>query len=419
MSLAKRFNLATALEAIETEEMVAAAARANETDIEDVSESIDYSVDEMGKGLEAISDLVLLSNKIDAQASKGIAVENYSDIAQIAFEQIKKNIGLEDSSLSIYSDVNIPKQSNETKDPSALKKFIIGLIEAIKKIWKNIKEFFKKIMDGIKLWSVNKKMKIQLLIKQLKETKNIARQSATIEIEHGVYYRDKQKVDSSEVFGGMFTPIDFNRIMSVFKTYPINVSGIIDNNASGKEIKDKLKKVNESFIGEFGKMKSLLGFSFSKKKDVISPNGVLFNNDDTGIGYSNDLEEHGIETFDKQIVETIPGVVAVDVAEKILTIIEAFDKFAFDSKKTATDVLEVVIDKRIEELESTQREMLKSGNMAKADETKDKLDIIKVISKSVIGLSVSSVKFSKDYINGLMWYLDLSYHHKTTVNPLE
>lgn len=94
-------------------------------------EEIEFYNEEIGKGLEAISALANLSAKIDKNQSSGISTENYSDIAQIAFDSVKKTIGLE----------------NDKSTVEKIKDFIKKLIEGIKKLWERAKTFL------IELWN--------------------------------------------------------------------------------------------------------------------------------------------------------------------------------------------------------------------------------------------------------------------------
>lgn len=133
MTTTKLLDLATALESIKedtTGEFDDILEDQSEK-ITEVQESIDYSIDEIGRGLEALVELSVLTTKINQHQSKGISVENYSDIAQIAFDSIKKTIGLE----------------NDRTMVDKVKDFIKRLIEGIKNLIKKFKDFFKDFIN--------------------------------------------------------------------------------------------------------------------------------------------------------------------------------------------------------------------------------------------------------------------------------
>lgn len=95
-------------------------------EIEIDTSDIDYTQAEITKGFECLSELFYLSDKIDIQKSREISLESYSDFAQMAFDSIKRKIGLETDNTFVEN----------------IKDFIKKLLEILKLLGKKVKEYF-------------------------------------------------------------------------------------------------------------------------------------------------------------------------------------------------------------------------------------------------------------------------------------
>ena len=284
MSFAKRFNLAAALEQVTAEcdpiEVFEDNIDAGLDDLEELQESVEFSVDEIGKGLEGIADLIGLSNKLQNKEGCGVAIESYSDMANIAYASILKRIGLEDGEIFDKDDPTGKDAKDITPKPSGkIKQMVEKIIEIVKRIWEKAKEYFKKAFDYVSN-RINKTIKY---LEDLNDSAKIAVLKAAsipnIEIENPAFFTDKKLITVGDVFESTYLN-DYgknsDKIGRHFEAYefaksvytPDQAQNLL-NRLSGKREKDGLYVTPEGYIhieepsGDDGVTK----ISFSKNKE--------------------------------------------------------------------------------------------------------------------------------------------------------
>lgn len=253
MTTAKLLDLATALESIkeDTTGEFEDISKDQSEKITEIQESIDYSVDEIGKGLEALVELSDLANKINSYQSKGIATESYSDIAQIAFDSIKKNIGLE----------------NDKTPVVGLEGFADKLIESIKNIFSKVEEKVEETTSTAKTKIENKTDEIANKADSISEKAPIKSTTRTLDDKDVYLHALAYMYDTNH----LTYDIVFPNIKSIFSKYEKAVNllndgyldilkNIVDNpgiisdpNKITKYINKQLEDIFNSVPGKVGK----------------------------------------------------------------------------------------------------------------------------------------------------------------------
>lgn len=385
MSFAKRFSIAQAMEEIKedtTGEFVD-PLEDQADEIVEIQEDIEFSADEIGKGLEAISDLISLSNKIEKNEGDGIAVENYSDIAQIAFESILSRIGLEDNEVFDKDDPTGKDAKDITpKSSGKIKQFIEKMIEVIKGILKKIGEFFKKIYEAI----TSRVAKTIKMLEDLNDSAKIAVLKAgkipNIDIENPAFFKDKKLVTVEEIMGttGDRFVRNYNDNARLF------VNEVEDTNSNGVK--------NES---AYAFVKKLDGKKSGDSIKVL-PEGYIAVTKDSDINEINYIKETPDTQVEKQtlaLVANFPNLIPIVLSTMNLVQENNEEMFKHIESKINSDTAAKLKDIQLQ---------LKNSTPEKEEELRNKAKLIKDTLSYMTSVRKTHLAYTNDIIFMINYY---------------
>lgn len=398
MSFTQRFNIAAALEQVSSECDPAEVFEDNideGLEIQELQESIEFSVDEIGKGLEGIVDLIELSNKLEKNENSGIAVENYNDLAQIAYSSILRRIGLEDGEVFDKEDPTGKDAKDITPKPSGkVRQMVEKIIEIIKRIWEKAVEYFKKAYEYV----TNKFDRAIRILNDLNDSAKIAVLKAgkipNFEIENPRYFQDKKLVSAEDVFG--YSGFDY------LKSYSENITKFEEEakstiNLVPEDIGDKPNK----FIHE------LKGIKKNGRGKYVTPEGYIDlqqGQDTDKVIFQKEIPDHPVEKQTFAQIAKMPNLIPIRISN-LESARKSSDRYFEDLEKKINNVIP-------DQLKSIQQQ-LKNADDAQKVILLDVAKKIKNMLDYASSLRNTSLGYTNDLVGMIMYY---SYHINQAVD---
>lgn len=398
MSFTQRFNIAAALEQVSSECDPAEVFEDNideGLEIQELQESIEFSVDEIGKGLEGIVDLIGLSNKLEKNEGDGIAIENYSDLAQIAYSSILRRIGLEDGEVFDKDDSTGKDVKDITPKPSGkVRQMVEKIIEVIKRIWEKAVEYFKKAYEYV----TNKFDRAIRILNDLNDSAKIAALKAgnipNFEIENPRYFQDKKLVSAEDIFG--YSGFDY------LKSYSENITKFEE------EAKSTINLVPEDIGDKPNKLlNNLKGIKKNGRDKYVTPEGYIDVQQGQDIGkivFQKEIPDNPVEKQTFAQIAKMPEIISLRISN-LESARKSSDRYFEDLEKKINNVIPnqlKSIQQQLKNAEDTQKVILLDA----AKKIKNMLDYASSLRNTSLG-------YTNDLVGMIMYY---SYHINQAVD---